>query len=338
MIVYQATKQGFAQDVLDDRIESEILKFFKKNLNHGVSQKEVNSWKNSMQYMDRVLNDPTIPEDCGVAIEYRLPQSAKRIDFIITGMGEDNTEYAVLVELKQWSQAKLSPKDGIVYTFVGNREGEHTHPSYQAWSYASLLANFNETIETDKISLLPCAYLHNYADDDVIKHEHYRDYIDKAPIFLQGEAVKLRNFIKHYVRLGDRNKLLYRIDQGKIRPSKMLADSLTSMLKGNEEFVMIDEQKIVFENAKAMSNRASAGKKKVMIVRGGPGTGKSVVAINLIVALTKLGMNTRYVSKNAAPRAVYEKKLTGSFKKTVITNLFTGSGAFITKEPDLFDS
>jgi len=338
MIVYQATKQGFSQDVLDDKIESEILKFFKKNLNHGVSQKEVNSWKNSMQYMDRVLNDPTIPEDCGVAIEYRLPQSAKRIDFIITGMGEDNTEYAVLVELKQWSQAKLSPKDGIVYTFVGNREGEHTHPSYQAWSYASLLANFNETIETDKISLLPCAYLHNYADDDVIKHEHYRDYIDKAPIFLQGEAVKLRNFIKHYVRLGDRNKLLYRIDQGKIRPSKMLADSLTSMLKGNEEFVMIDEQKIVFENAKAMANRASAGKKKVMIVRGGPGTGKSVVAINLIVALTKLGMNTRYVSKNAAPRAVYEKKLTGSFKKTVITNLFTGSGAFITKEPDLFDS
>ena len=86
MIVYQATKQGFAQDVLEDRIESEILKFFKKNLNHGVSQKEVNSWKNSMQYMDRVLNDPTIPEDCGVAIEYRLPQSAKRIDFIITGI------------------------------------------------------------------------------------------------------------------------------------------------------------------------------------------------------------------------------------------------------------
>jgi DUF2075 family protein len=338
MIVYQATKQGFAQDVLDDKIEGEILKFFKKNLNQGVSQKEVNSWKNSMQYMDRVLNDPAIPGDCGVAIEYRLPQSAKRIDFIITGMGEDKTEYAVLVELKQWSQAKLSPKDGIVHTFVGNREGEHTHPSYQAWSYASLLANFNETIETDKIGLLPCAYLHNYADDDVIKHEHYRDYIEKAPIFLQGEAVKLRNFIKRYVRLGDRKKLLYRIDQGKIRPSKMLADSLTSMLKGNEEFIMIDEQKIVFENAKAMANRASIGKKKVMIVRGGPGTGKSVVAINLIVALTKLGMNTRYVSKNAAPRAVYEKKLTGSFKKTVITNLFTGSGAFIEKEPDLFDS
>jgi DUF2075 family protein len=338
MIVYQATKAKFSDDVLGDRIEAEILNAFKKSLKHGVSQKEVNSWKNSLQYVDRVLNDPSIPEDCGVAIEYRLPQSAKRIDFILTGIGENNAEYAILIELKQWSEATRSDKDGIVNTFVGNRMGEHAHPSYQAWSYASLLLNFNETIETDKISLVPCAYLHNYLADDVMTHAHYQDYLDKAPVFLRGDAIKLRDFIKRYVKFGDRNKMIFRIDQGKIRPSKMLADSVASMLKGNREFVMIDDQKIVYETALAMVNRAAANSKKVLIVSGGPGTGKSVVAINLLVELTKRGMLSQYVSKNAAPRAVYENKLTGSFKKTVINNLFSGSGAFMSEKSNQFDA
>lgn len=329
MIVYQASKAEFSNDVLDDRIDSKIYEFFRRQLNRSTSSKEIASWRNSMQYMDRVLRDSAIPDDCGVAIEYQLPQSAKRLDFIITGQGEGNEEYAILVELKQWSEASLSPKDGVVNTYVGNRIGEHTHPSYQAWSYASLLQNFNETITEENIRLQPCAYLHNYVADEVIAHEHYKEYIEKAPLFLKGEAVRLRDFIKQFVRYGDKSNILYRIDNGKIRPSKMLADNMASMIKGNKEFVMIDEQKLVYEEALALTAQASERHKKVLIVKGGPGTGKSVVAINLLVEITKRGMLTQYISKNAAPRAVYENKLTGSLKKSVISNLFSGSGAFI---------
>jgi DUF2075 family protein len=288
--------------------------------------------------MDRVLNDPSIPDDCGVAIEYQLPQSGKRIDFILTGLGENNAEYAILVELKQWSEATISAKDGIVNSFVGGSVRELTHPSYQAWSYASLLENFNQTIADDEINLQPCAYLHNYVLDDVITNTHYQEYIDKAPIFLRGDAVKLRNFIKQYVKYGDTTKIVFRIDQGKIRPSKMLADSMTSLLKGNPEFVMIDDQKIVYETALALSDKATEKKKKILIVKGGPGTGKSVVAINLLVQITKKGFLAQYVSKNAAPRAVYESKLVGSFKKSVISNFFSGSGAFISTPSNTFDT
>ena len=329
MIVYQATKAGFSDDVLDDKIDAKILGFFQKHLNRNTSEKEIASWKNSMQYMDRVLNDSAIPDDCGVAIEYQLPQSAKRLDFIITGQGDNNKDYAILVELKQWSEATLSAKDGIVNTFVGKRVGEHTHPSYQAWSYASLLQNFNETVTEENINLQPCAYLHNYVADEVMTHEHYKEYLEKAPIFLKGDAVKLRDFIKQFVKYGDKHDILYRIDNGKIRPSKMLADNMASMIKGNKEFVMIDDQKLVYEAALALTAKASNKYKKVLVVKGGPGTGKSVVAINLLVEITKRGMLTQYISKNAAPRAVYENKLTGSLKKSVISNLFSGSGAFI---------
>jgi DUF2075 family protein len=100
------------------------------------------------------------------------------------------------------------------------------------------------------------------------------------------------------------------------------------MLKGNEEFVMIDEQKLVFEKAMALTERAQQGRKQVFIVQGGPGTGKSVVAVNLLVRANARRFLSMYVTKNAAPRAVYEEQLTGAFRKTAINNLFKGSGAF----------
>ncbi|MBK8658703.1 MAG: DUF2075 domain-containing protein [Bacteroidetes bacterium] len=337
MIVYQATKAEFNNDVFNDVIDKRILASFKDRLNRSTAINEIQSWKNSMQYMYKVLSDDTIPDDCGIAIEYEVPQSSKRVDFIITGINEENKEHVIIIELKQWSTASISDKDAIVNTVVNRRLGEHTHPSYQAWSYASLLYGFNETVVSDGINLKPCAYLHNYEPDDVITNEHYKDHLDKAPVYLKGDAGKLRDFIKQHVKYGDNRNILYRIENSRIRPSKMLADSLVKMLKGNPEFVMIDDQKLVYETAVALSMKASEKNKKVLIVKGGPGTGKSVVAINLLVNLTKKGLVTKYVSKNAAPRAVYESRLTGTLRKTEISNLFAGSGAFVTTEPNTFD-
>jgi DUF2075 family protein len=338
MIVYQATKSDFTDDVFEDKIETKILDFFKKHLNRSTASNEISSWRDSMQYMERVLRDDAIPDDCGVAIEYQLPQTAKRIDFILTGTGNNHIEYCIIVELKRWSEATLSSKDAIINTRVGKHYGEFPHPSYQAWSYASLLYNFNQTVSDDKINLQPCAYLHNYVFDDVIKNDHYKEHLEKAPVFLKGEAGKLRDFIKQYVKYGDKTKILYRIEQGKIRPSKMLADSMVAMLKGNKEFIMIDDQKVVYETALELSAKATANKKQVLIVSGGPGTGKSVVAINLLVEITNRGLLTQYVSKNAAPRSVYSSKLTGTLKRGLITNLFRGSGGFVDAKPNVFDT
>jgi uncharacterized protein len=101
--------------------------------------------------------------------------------------------------------------------------------------------------------------------------------------------------------------------------------------------VLIDDQKLVFETALQADKRAQAGHKQVLIVQGGPGTGKTVVAVNLLAALLQRQRNARYVSKNAAPREVYAARLTGTFKKTHIHNLFSGSGAFTASPADEFD-
>lgn len=341
MIVYQATKSKFLHDCDHDQIEDVVASGYVQKTGRYAPDAEFKAWRNSLVAMARILRDTGIPDDIGVGVEFGIPQTAKRIDFILSGKAENGTPHVVIVELKQWSSARISEKDGVIIANRGGRaESEGTHPSYQAWSYAALLDGFNEAVYASGTELAPCAYLHNYRDDGVIRHPHYAAYLDKAPVFLDGadELDKLRAFIRQHVRKGDNGALLYEIENGRIRPSKMLADSLAKMLKGNREFVLVDDQKLVYETCLAKAAQASDARKQVVIVKGGPGTGKSVVAVNLLVELTKRGQNTRYVSKNAAPRSVYAQKLIGSFKKVEIKNLFDGSGKFHKLDPNVFDT
>src|SRR5688572_27713847 len=145
--------------------------------------------------MAGILRDKDIPDDTGVAVEFHIPQSSKRIDITLTGSGTDDAKNAVIVELKQWDSASATTKDGIVETFVGRGNREVVHPSYQAWSYATLLEGFNTAVYEGGIHLRPCAYLHNYVSDGAIDGPHYSNYIAKAPLFLkgEGETAKLRS-------------------------------------------------------------------------------------------------------------------------------------------------
>lgn len=338
MIVYKSTKTGFQNDIDSDNIDKKIGEAFKEKLHRNVNAKEAESWWNSLRFMYSILNDKDIPEDIGVTIECQIPQTSKRIDFIISGKDENGIENVVIVELKQWQKAELTDKDGIVKTPLGKGLHETSHPSYQAWSYAALLKDFSQTVQDDNIQLNPCAYLHNYEDDLVIRSDFYKEYLDKAPVFLKRDGILLREFIKKYVKKGDKGEIMYRIDTGKIRPSKQLSNSLANLIKGNREFIMVDEQKLVYETALSLTNKAQKGNKQVLIVEGGPGTGKSVVAINLIVEITRREMLTQYVTKNAAPRAVYQSKLSGTLTKSRYAALFQSSGVFVDALPNQFDT
>ena len=318
-----------------DKIYDRYRQFFGRT-----SESQLNSWKNSMKDMRGVLDDQEIPNNAGIAIEFNIPTTSKRIDFIISGRN-NKKDSVIIIELKQWETCTaVEGKDGIVSTFTGGGIREVAHPSYQAMSYANLIKDFNETVQLDEIGLYPCAFLHNYdlRDDDPICSSQYQDYINEAPMFGTNDFEKLRKFIKKYITEGDDRELLYKIENGKIRPSKRLQDSLSKMLQGNKEFNMIDEQKVVYEDAIRMSiDTLSSNDKNVLVVQGGPGTGKSVLAINLLVELTNRNMTSFYVTKNAAPRAVFRDKLKGTFKMTYINNLFQGSGQFTESERDEVD-
>ena len=332
MLIYNGLKSDFMSDTENDVLETKLYDAIKNKMNRSTGLSELNSWRNSLKEMYITLNDSNIPSDVGVAIEYNIPQTSKRVDFLISGYGKDNKGNVIIVELKQWEKLQaIEGQEAIVETFTGGANRRVVHPSYQAWSYAALIKDYNEYVQDADIELHPCAYLHNYprVENDPLDAKQYKEVLADAPAFTYGQRDALRNFIKKSIITGDNEDTLVKIEHGKIRPSKQLQDSISGMLKGNKEFIMLDEQKVVYENILSLSTKCQKdGKKRTIIVERGPGTGKTVVAINLLAELTKRNQFVQYVSKNAAHRTVYGYKLKGTMKKSSVDNLFKGSGCY----------
>lgn len=291
--------------------------------------------------MGTIISNSNIPDNAGVAIEYNIPYTSKRVDLIVSGYNADGKNSAVIIELKQWEKAdSVSEKDGVVRTYLNGSNHEVTHPSYQAWSYAMAINDFNADVQDYGIVLQPCVCLHNYINrvPDPLMDPMYDVYTSQAPVFEKSDGMKLKKFLEDFIRKGDELETIFRIDQGKLRPSKSLQDVLVSMMSGNKEFIMIDTQKVVYETIlNSVRNVVKTNNKKTVIVRGGPGTGKTVLAINLLTQIISDQESAVYVSRNAAPRNIYKCKLKGNMKKNRIDVLFKSSGGFIDAPCNAFD-
>ena len=337
MLAYLATKDQFLLDA--PSIEDIVRREVKRKLGHNVGESEYSSWRNSLgNAMFHVMNNPDIPSDAGVAIEYRVNGRAFRIDFMLSGKNAAGSESLVIIELKQWTDVEFSDFGEHVLTFVGGAKRDSPHPSYQAWSYLSHLKMYNEYIYETGVSVNACAYLHNCLDGSVVNASLYEEKLREVPVFIKGQSAELKSMILNNISEGTGTALLERIDAAVIRPSQQLADSVGSMLKGKEEFVLLDEQKTVLEKIVKASNDSLTGQKRVLIINGGPGTGKSVISINALARLTGQRLNAKYVTPNAAPRAVFEAKLKSFFGKADIRSLFSGSGSFTESEHQSFDT
>lgn len=342
MIVYSGTLKQFSNDVTMGIIADRIEECFRDNGFNHHNDSEYRAFNNSLMVMNNVLcNDSGINKDINVAIEYQIPLTSKRVDFLISGYDDNNKENVVIIELKQWESCKATSRDDVVTTFVGGANRSVSHPSYQAYSYAKAIESFNETVRNKNIGLYPCAFLHNYKDEyiDQIKHPKYNQAIELAPLFLKKDQLRLREFIKKFIIKPDNGGILYTIEHGKIKPSIALQDAISSLLKGNQVFTMIDEQQVAYATIKKLVEMTiDSDEKHTVIIQGGPGTGKSVIAINLLSYLITRGYNVEYVTKNAAPRNVFVTELINKeYKKRYVENLFKGSGSFVDCPSNLFD-
>ena len=324
MLAYLATKEKFLKDapVIQDVVAAEV----KKKLNLTVGKSESTAWQNSLgNAMFHALNTDEIPNDAGVAIEYRLNGRRLRIDFMVSGETTSGKESLVIVELKQWTDIQFSDLDEHVKTVLGGGVRDVTHPSYQVWSYKSHLEMFNEYVYENELSVEACAYLHNCKDNQVINNSRYENALRLAPVFFHGEHDKLQKLIEDKIEKGSGTALLERVDAAVIRPSKQLADAVGNMLQGQDEFVLLDEQKTAYETILRSARQVQESGKKVLIIKGGPGTGKSVISINALAKLTSERMNVKYVTANAAPRDVFQAKLKNLVKGDSVKHLFGGS-------------
>lgn len=336
MLAYLATKAQFLEDahIIEDLVRDAV----KQNLGLGVGPNEYASWRNSLgNGMSHILSSPDIPIDAGIAIEYQINRLKNRIDFIVSGRGADGSESIIVIELKQWTDVDYSDLPEHVNTFVGQKKRDVVHPAYQARSYASLLEMYNEYVYETPVCVTSCAYLHNCVERDVVNNSRYEEALRNTPVFVKGQKQEIVKLISDRIKSGGGLELLKKIDSSPTRPSLQLADAVSKMLQGKEAFILIDHQKTVLETLIKAAQDGLSGKKQVVIVKGGPGTGKSVIAINALSRLMGQRLIARYVTPNAAPRAVFEVKLKSAFKGGEIKELLSGSGAFTGIEANDFD-
>ena len=326
MIIYKGTVRDFHNDVFKGVIANKLESLFIKYKIGKESQGEYRAWNNSLEVVSSTLQYAEIDPNINVAIEYQIPLTSKRVDFLMSGLDADNKETVVAIELKQWQNAEVTSLENCVKTVLNGKKEVVAHPSQQILSYCQIISNFNETVQNEDIKLVPCAFLHNYPSEnkDSLLDSRYSFVVNSAPLFFKSDRDLLADYIKkHILKPSDRD-LFEIIDNGKLKPSKALQDSILSLLDGKEEFVMVDEQQVAYATiSKLVKQSVAKGSKYTIIVRGGPGTGKSVIAIQTMAKLLSEEIAVCYMSKNSAPREVFGIKLTeGNKTQKYIKGLF----------------
>ena len=340
MIVYSGSKSSFQRDTLNGTVARNLDSLFTSLGIGRESIPEFRSWQNSLPRIAGIISDRRIDDNVQVALEYQIPLTSKRVDFMVGG-SDGQKDNVVIIELKQWETCTATSRENVVKAFTGGAERDVAHPSQQAYSYAKLIENFNEAVREHNIGLIPCAYLHNYLESGrgQICHRHYFEAIKDAPVFLQEDSEKLQDFIAAYVSRPSNKKLFEIIENGKLKPSKSLQYTVGSVLNGNEDFEMIDEQQVAYATVlKLVEKSIGSDKKHTIIVKGGPGTGKSVIAVNLLAKIINNGYSCVYTTKNGAPRYTFSNSLIkGQHTLGYLKGLFKGSGSFYDTPVNTYD-
>lgn len=324
MLAYSKSYDRFCQDINQGQIVAQI----QTALNRDFSESEKKSFRVSLSSVKNALTNVNIPAGAQVGLELNVPLTSKRIDFIIAGEDLSGKKNVVIVELKQWEKVQHTDMSDIV--MLGTEE--RVHPSWQAFSYGTTISNFNEFVENNPINIYSCCFLHDYKTEytDEIKNDVYAEGLAKAPAFISDEWTKFANFIGSKIEKESDVNLLYELSNGRIKPSKFLVDCLSDSLTGNNKVELIDKQRVAFSNIKKEINSAlKTNTRKVIIVKGGAGTGKSLIALHLLGELHKQGRTAFYVAKSSYIKEAYFKMLTRDIPDyKILRTLFRGSGDF----------
>ncbi len=166
MRLYAGTSSEFIHLNKRNLMAGQMQEAFLQKLGRTPSPQEVMSWRNSLNHMSDVLQASGF-EHQGVMVEYQLPTNSQRLDCLVFGHNDAGKSNAVIIELKQWERAELSPFDSDkVLTGVAGGNREVLHPAVQVGGYCSYLQqNLTAFYEGEAIGLSACSYLHNYSVD-----------------------------------------------------------------------------------------------------------------------------------------------------------------------------
>lgn len=313
MRLYSGTSEQFIQDTIHNQIADKLKATFFSYFGYNPNDAEVSSWRNSLRALSSVFEHSNLV-DHGIVLEYQLPQSSKRLDCLICGRDSTSRDNAVIIELKQWEKCETSSGANEVSTWIGGSKRDRLHPSVQVGQYKMYLQDYHTAFYDGQSSVIlnACSYLHNYSltEEDVLLSAKFTKILESYPLFSQDDFDRFSLFLTQKLSSGEGIEVLRRIENSKYRPSKQLMDHVASIIEGNKEYVLLDEQLVVYDRVFSAVREGFVDRKKtVILVEGGPGTGKSVIAMNLMADLMKGKYNTHYATGSRAFTSTIREKL-----------------------------
>jgi DUF2075 family protein len=303
MRLYSGTTASLIEDTTKNRIATKLTDAFFHEFRFQPAPSEVNSWRNSLRAISQVFQEGGLLDN-GVILEFQLPLTSRRLDCLVTGRNDWSRENAVVVELKQWDKCQDAGGRNEVTTWVGGNLRDVLHPSSQVGQYKTYLEDVHTAFDPDSgIQLNACSYLHNYSYEpsDVLFADRFKSLLESFPLFTGDDVDKLIGFLLPHVLHGDGGEIVKTIEQSRYKASRKLLEHVGAVVKGNSQYVLLDEQLVVYDRVlQAATDGVNSKKKSVIIVKGGPGTGKSVIAMNLLGDLSAKGLNTHYVTGSKA--------------------------------------
>jgi DUF2075 family protein len=333
---------------LAELLKQEFLKAFGFN----PSQNEVMSWRNSLLRISLIFQQANL-NDHGVFIEYQLPLSGKRIDIMVCGKEDSNTKHAVIVELKQWEKCSLTDYGSdYVLTWVGGGNRNVLHPSVQVGNYKYYLQENNSAFYEgiNPVKLSACSFLHNYNyyQTDTLFDDRFKEALERFPVYTADDTDELAAFLSNRLHHGEGIEVLTEIENSKLRPSKKLLKQVSTIikeklkgelklfgnLKSKGDYILLDEQLLVYDTVMTVIKKGLTDKQKfAIIVKGGAGTGKSVIGLQLLADLTALGKNAHYATGSQSFTETL-RKILGNESKSLL-KYFMSYGAAEPNEIDV---
>lgn len=329
-VLYQAPQSQFISDV-ERNLVSQKMRHTAEHFGIHSAENEIASWENNAPHVARLLTQCGAT-DSYVTFEFLVPFSRKRIDCMIYGTGEDNAENVIHIELKQWSNKTVgvAESDGNftandtanrqiddlifnVEAFTGHANRIVAHPSQQVKGYQGYLSNFIEVFSNHEVSLTGLAYCYNYTKNDTSKpsclyDEKYASLLSQFPTYAKDQFDELTEKLTKLLKNGGGLSIFSKVIDSPIRPSKKLLSEVSSMIENGDtsSFSLIDDQLVarnmILDKIRRYINKGEF-EKSVIIVKGGPGTGKTVIALHLMAELSKFtngnnGLNVHYATKS----------------------------------------
>jgi uncharacterized protein len=335
MPLLRASAAGLRTLASDGKLAQQLATQFAMSIGHRASEAEVRSWERSLPALAQDVVDAGLG-NVEVLVEYRLPQSSKRIDAVLAGVHPStNRPSFVVVELKQWSRA--IPVDGTDDLVLIDAYGPQPvlHPVEQVRRYAMFLIDFMRVLEHEPDPVSGAAYLHNARERDVeglrlLPETHL------GRLFTGSVREKWLEYLRSRLAPKPGGVSADLLVQSRVAPSRQLMAVAAVEIRDREMFTLLDEQQVAYSLVLRAVERARASDRKtVVLVTGGPGSGKSVIALSLLGELNRRG----YAAMHATGSKAFTETLrrVAGWRNNRVKGLFKFFNSFMNADKNALD-